>query len=126
MPGKSKQYSAEFREQAAKKVVDTPLPIVKVARELGINESTLGFCGCAANARRSSGVVRRSNRGAVRKMGNCWLPGVALRGEASSRLMLRWLKTVVVSDEEKARHGRGWHGCRPSCRIRARTSSRPA
>jgi hypothetical protein len=42
-------------------------------------------------------------RGAVRKMGNCWLPGVALRGEASSRLMLRWLKTVVVSDEEKAR-----------------------
>ena len=28
--------------------------------------------------------------------------GVALRGEASNRLMLRWLKTVVVSDEEKA------------------------
>jgi hypothetical protein len=27
---------------------------------------------------------------------------VALRREASSRLMLRWLKTVVVSDEEKA------------------------
>jgi hypothetical protein len=27
--------------------------------------------------------------------------GVALRGEASNRLMLRWLKTVVVSDEEK-------------------------
>ena len=25
-----------------------------------------------------------------------------LRGAASSRLMLRWLKTVVVSDEEKA------------------------
>ena len=24
--------------------------------------------------------------------------GVALRGEAPSRLMLRWLKTVVVSD----------------------------
>ena len=28
--------------------------------------------------------------------------GVALRGVASNRLMLRWLKTVVVSDEEKA------------------------
>jgi hypothetical protein len=36
-------------------------------------------------------------------MGNYWHPGVALRGEASSHLMLRWLKTVVVSDEEKAR-----------------------
>ena len=31
-----------------------------------------------------------------------WPFGVALRGEASSRLMLRWLRTVVVSDEEKA------------------------
>jgi hypothetical protein len=28
--------------------------------------------------------------------------GVALRGEAPNHLMLRWLKTVVVSDEEKA------------------------
>jgi hypothetical protein len=32
----------------------------------------------------------------------CWPFGVALRGEASNRLMLRWLKTVVVSGEEKA------------------------
>jgi hypothetical protein len=27
--------------------------------------------------------------------------GAALRGEAPNHLMLRWLKTVVVSDEEK-------------------------
>jgi hypothetical protein len=31
-----------------------------------------------------------------------WPFGVALRGEMPNRLMLRWLKTVVVSDEEKA------------------------
>ena len=31
-----------------------------------------------------------------------WPFGVALRREASSRFMLRLLKTVVVSDEEKA------------------------
>ena len=35
-------------------------------------------------------------------MEDCWPFGVALWGEASNRLMLRWLKTVVVSDEEKA------------------------
>ena len=35
-------------------------------------------------------------------MKDLWPFGVALRGEASNRLMLRWLKTVVVSDEEKA------------------------
>ena len=34
--------------------------------------------------------------------GGFWPSGAALRGEASNRLMLRWLKTVVVSDEEKA------------------------
>jgi hypothetical protein len=37
----------------------------------------------------------------VREMG-VWPSGAALRGEASNHLMLRWLKTVVVSDEEKA------------------------
>jgi hypothetical protein len=31
-----------------------------------------------------------------------WPLGVALQGEASNHLMLRWLMTVVVSDEEKA------------------------
>ena len=35
-------------------------------------------------------------------MEDCWPFGVALWGEASNRLMLRWLVTVVVSDEEKA------------------------
>ena len=35
-------------------------------------------------------------------MKDLWPFGVALRGEASNHLMLRWLKTVVVSDEEKA------------------------
>ena len=32
----------------------------------------------------------------------CWPFGAVLRRGASNRLMLRWLKTVVVSDEEKA------------------------
>ena len=43
MPEKPKRYSPEFKEQAARKVVDGPLPIAQVARELGINDTTLGF-----------------------------------------------------------------------------------
>ena len=39
--------------------------------------------------------------GAVREMKG-WPFGAALWREASNHLMLRWLKTVVVSDEEKA------------------------
>jgi hypothetical protein len=41
--------------------------------------------------------------GAVREMEACWPSGVVLRGEASNHPVLRWLKTVVVSDGEKAR-----------------------
>lgn len=36
------KYKPEFREQAARMVVDTSRPIAEVARELGINETTLG------------------------------------------------------------------------------------
>jgi transposase len=43
MPGKGKRYSAEFKEQAARKVVDNSLPIAQVARDLGVNDTTLGF-----------------------------------------------------------------------------------
>lgn len=43
MPGRGKSYTPEFKEQAAKRVVDNSLPIAQVARELGINDTTLGF-----------------------------------------------------------------------------------
>jgi transposase len=43
VPGKGKRYTAEFKEQAARKVVDNSLPIAQVARELGVNDTTLGF-----------------------------------------------------------------------------------
>jgi transposase-like protein len=43
VPGRGKSYSPEFKEQAVKKVVENSLPIAQVARELGINDTTLGF-----------------------------------------------------------------------------------
>jgi transposase len=43
VPGKGKRYSPEFKEQAARRVVDNSLPIAQVARELGVNDTTLGF-----------------------------------------------------------------------------------
>ena len=43
MPGRGRNYTPEFKEQAAKRVVDNSLPIAQVARELGINDTTLGF-----------------------------------------------------------------------------------
>jgi transposase len=40
---RGKSYTPEFKEQAARKVVEGSLPIARVARELGVNDTTLGF-----------------------------------------------------------------------------------
>jgi transposase len=40
--GKYKNFSPEFREEAARMVVETSRPIAEVARELGISETSLG------------------------------------------------------------------------------------
>ena len=51
----------------------------------------------------------------MREMKDGWPFGVALRGEAPNHHMLRWLKTVVVSDAEKA-HGMRQVGIRKTVR----------
>jgi len=40
--GKYRKFSPEFREEAARMVVETSRPIADVARELGVNETSLG------------------------------------------------------------------------------------
>lgn len=42
MPRKYRKFSPEFRDEAVRLVVDGSRPIAQVARELGINEGTLG------------------------------------------------------------------------------------
>src|SRR5438128_11259700 len=48
-----KRYSPEFKEQAAKMVVDFSRPIAQVARELKVNDTTLGFWVKAYRQKRS-------------------------------------------------------------------------
>jgi transposase len=42
LSGKYKTYSPEFREEAARMVVETSRAIADIARELGISETSLG------------------------------------------------------------------------------------
>jgi transposase-like protein len=42
VPGKYRKFTPEFREEAARMVVETSRAIADVARELGINETSLG------------------------------------------------------------------------------------
>ncbi len=42
MSGKRKSFSPEFRDEAVRLVVESSRPIAAVAREIGVNEGTLG------------------------------------------------------------------------------------
>lgn len=42
MSSRRKRFSPEYREEAVKLVIDSSRPIAQVARELGLNEGTLG------------------------------------------------------------------------------------
>jgi transposase len=42
LPRQYRKFSAEFKEEAARMVIDTSRPIADVARELGVNETSLG------------------------------------------------------------------------------------
>jgi len=73
MPEIRKRYDREFREGAVRIIEETGKPIAQVARDLGVNEGTLGNWvakareagraprGCpAATSRSSSGCARRT------------------------------------------------------------------
>jgi transposase len=49
-----KRYSQEFKEQAVRRVIDNSLTVVQVARELDVNETTLG-CWVTAYRKKASG-----------------------------------------------------------------------
>ncbi|MGH3896797.1 MAG: transposase, partial [Pseudonocardiaceae bacterium] len=42
MPRKYRKFSPEFRGEAVRLVIENSRPIVQVARELGVNDGTLG------------------------------------------------------------------------------------
>lgn len=42
MPRRYNKFSPEFRDEAVRLVIDSSQPIAKVARELSVNEGTLG------------------------------------------------------------------------------------
>jgi transposase len=42
MPERRRKYTTEFKDEAAKMVIETSRPIAEVAREIGVNDGTLG------------------------------------------------------------------------------------
>jgi transposase len=42
VPERRRSFTPEFKDEAVKLVIDTSRPIAEVAREIGVNEGTLG------------------------------------------------------------------------------------
>jgi transposase len=62
MPEKRKKYDREFREGAVRIVEETGKPIAQVARDLGVNEGTLGnWVQRARDAREGRGELSKDD-----------------------------------------------------------------
>jgi transposase-like protein len=57
MSGKRRKYTPEFREQAARLVIETGRPVAHVAAEIGIGEQVLGRWVRLAREAASAGVL---------------------------------------------------------------------
>ena len=76
MPEIRKKYDREFREAAVRIVEETGKPIAQVARDLGVNEGTLGnWVARAREARDGTQACRpvtsRSSGGCARRTRSC-------------------------------------------------------
>jgi hypothetical protein len=73
--GKYKTFSPEFREEAARMVVETPRAIADVARELGtelgIRETSLGNCVGTGSGRTGKSMRKTSRRCSYRSGPGC-------------------------------------------------------
>ena len=69
MPEKRNKYDAEFREGAVRIVEETGKPIAAVARDLGVNEGTLGnWVTRAREAREGRGELSKDDVAELKRL----------------------------------------------------------
>ena len=87
MPEKRRKFDREFRDGAVRIVRETGKPIAQVARDLGVNEGTLGNWVAQARAAEEPGALTQDEREDLKQ----------LRGEVAELRMERdVLKRSVV------------------------------
>ena len=78
MSERRRKYSPEFKDEAVKMVIESSRPIADVAREIHLNETTLGnwVAKYRARARRGRAAVEYYGAGATSRIG-AGSPGIA-------------------------------------------------
>jgi transposase len=85
-----RKFDQDFREGAVRLVRETGKPIARVARELGINEGTLGNW-CAQDRRRhGEGALTESEREELRRLRK-ENAGLRMRCDVLKRSVALWL-----------------------------------
>ncbi len=95
MPEKRKKYDAEFREGAVRIVEETRKPIAQVARDLGVNEGTLGnWVNQARAAREGHGELAKDDYAELRRL-RAEVAELRMERDALKRSVVLWVKEAT-------------------------------
>src|SRR5690349_218818 len=98
MPEIRKKYDREFREGAVRIVEETNKPIAQVARDLGVNEGTLGnWVAKAREAREAREGTEGLSRGDLEELKRLRAENAELRMERDvlKRSVVLWVKEAT-------------------------------
>ena len=95
MPEKRKKYDPEFREGAVRIVEETNKPIAQVARDLGVNEGTLGnWVNQARAAREGHGELAKDDYAELRRL-RAEVAELRMERDVLKRSVVSWVKEAT-------------------------------
>ena len=95
MPEKRMKYDAEFREGAVRIVEETKKPIAQVARDLGVNEGTLGnWVNQARAARGGHGELAKDDYEELKRL-RAEVAELRMERDVLKRSVVLWVKEAT-------------------------------